>query len=314
MSPENRSFRARDVRDLAGEHHGLITTDQLEWAGVPSSTRQRWCQQDLLVRLAPHVYLLPELLDDWSHLAAVCLSSSHAVASHRAAGLLWGLDGIEVALVEVTVPHGVSLRRGVVHRSGDLADFEVVERELIPCTDPTRTLIDLGAVVDDDSLERALESALRRRLTSLPRLRWRMGQLARPGRPGPSTMRRVLDRRPPGAPPTESDLETLFLQCLRAAGVRPPVRQHRVKLPDGSWIRLDDAYLDELVFIELDGWGSHGSKQAFRRDRQRQNQAVILGWMPLRFTWADLVYEPKRVAAQVEAMLYQRRSADSRYD
>ena len=100
--------------------------------------------------------------------------------------------------------------------------------------------------------------------------------------------------------------ETLFLQCLRAAGVRPPVRQHRVKLPDGSWIRLDDAYLDELVFIELDGWGSHGSKQAFRRDRRRQNQAVILGWLPLRFTWADVVHEPERVAAEIMTVLEQR--------
>jgi very-short-patch-repair endonuclease len=60
------------------------------------------------------------------------------------------------------------------------------------------------------------------------------------------------------------------------------------------------------VFIELDGWESHGSKQAFRWDRRRQNQAVILGWLPLRFTWADVVYEPERVAAEVMTVLEQR--------
>lgn len=158
----------------------------------------------------------------------------------------------------------------------------MVEREGIPCTDPTRTLIDLGAVVVDDILERALEDALRRGLTSVSRLRWRGRQLARPGRAGPAALRRVLERRPQGAPPTESDLETQFLQCLRAAGVREPVRQHRLQLTDGTMVRLDDAYPEELLFVELDGWASHVSRTAFRQDRRRQNQVVLLGWRPLR--------------------------------
>ncbi len=309
VSTHNPDFRARDVRELAGERHGLVTVDELRGMGLRLSTIADWCRTDRLVRLAPRVYLVPALLDDRSHLAALCLSSPRSVASHRAAALLWGLDGIEVDAVDVTVPHGVSLRRGIVHRSDDLAGFEVTEREGIPCTDPTRTLIDLGAVVGDDVVERALESALRRRLTSLPRLGWRLEQVARRGRPGPPALRRVLARRPPGAPPTESELETLFLQCLRAAGVPPPVRQHRIQLPDGSWIRLDDAYPDALAFVELDGWATHGTREAFRRDRRRQNQAVIIGWKPLRFTWADVVDEPERVAAEVKAVLTRRHIA-----
>ncbi len=191
----------------------------------------------------------------------------------------------------------------LVHRSADLAEFEVVEREGIPCTNPTRTLIDLGAVVVDDILERALEDALRRGLTSVSRLRWRERQLARPGRAGPAALRRVLERRPQGAPRTESDLETQFLQCLRAAGVREPVRQHRLRLTDGTMVRLDDAYPEELLFVELDGWASHGGRTAFRQDRRRQNQVVLLGWRPLRFTWTDVVEEPERVAAEVAQAL-----------
>lgn len=303
VSSELRRFRARDVRDLAEEQHGLITTAQLAWAGVPPATCRRWCLEDVLVRLAPRVYLVPELLDDRSHLAAVCLSSPWAVASHRAAALLWGLDGIDADLVEVSVPHGVTLRRGVVHRTNDLADFEVVEREGIRCTDPTRTLLDLGGVIDEDSLERALESALRRRLTSVPRLQWRLGELSRPGRPGPAPLRRVLVRRPRGAPPTESDLETRFLQVLRAAGVLQPVRQHRVKLPDGGSVRLDFAYPDKVLFIETDGYDPHRSRRAFVRDRRRENQVVLLGWKPLRFTWVDVVHRPEQVADEVATAL-----------
>lgn len=289
------------MSDLASECHGLVTTDQLRDLGMRSATIHDWCRSGQLVRLAPRVYLVPDQLDDRSHLGAVCRSSPEAVASHRAAGELWGLDGIDVQVVEVSIPRARKQPPwGVIHRSADLADFEVVERKGIPCTDATRTLIDLGAVVGDDVVERALECALRRGLTSLPRLRWRLEALARPGRPGPPALRRVLKRRPKGAPPTESDLETLFLQCLRAAGVRQPVRQHRLRLPDGSWVRLDDAYPDELLFVELDGWAGHGSRRAFRQDRRRQNQVVLLGWRPLRLTWADVVHEPERVSAEVD--------------
>ena len=257
------------------------------------------------MRLAPRVYLVAELIDDRSYLAAVCLSSPPAVASHRAAGLLWGLDGIDADVVEVSVPHGVTLRRGVVHRTNDLAELEVVEREGVRCTDPTRTLLDLGAVIDDDSLERALESALRRGLTSLPRLRWRLEQLSRPGRSGPASLRRVMVRRSAGAPPTESELETRFLQVLRAAGIRQPVRQHRVMLPDGGSVRLDFAYPDKVLFIETDGYDPHRGRRAFVRDRRRENQVVLLGWKPLRFTWPDVTHRPEEVAAEVAAALAQ---------
>ena len=304
MRIDRSTWRYREIREVALDRHGLITAEDLRSLGVASSTTSDWCAGDVLVRLAPRVYLLPELLDDRSHLAAQCLSMPEAVASHRAAALLWDLDGIESEVVELTVPHQVQRRGGgVIHRSGDLAESEVVELAGIRCTDPTRTLVDLGAVVELDVVERALESALRRRLTSVSRLQWRLRELARPGRPGPATLRQALHRRPPRAPATESDLETLFLQSLRAAGVREPVRQHPVRLPDGSVVRLDLAYPDDMVFPELDGWATHGTREAFDRDRRRQNAIVLLGWRPLRFTWAAVVHHPDRVAAEVQAAL-----------
>jgi very-short-patch-repair endonuclease len=323
MRSEFPRFRQRDVREVALYQHGLVTLADLQALTVSSAddgaefvarsmleegqrlaaTTTEWCARGRLLRLAPRVYLLPELLDDRSHLAAACLARPGALASHRAAANLWNLDGIDVDLVEITVTRPTRSGSALVHRSADLAEFEVVEREAFPCTDPARTLIDLGAVVVDDILERALEDGLRRGLTSVSRLRWRGRQLARPGRAGPAALRRVLERRPQGAPRTESDLETQFLQCLRAAGVREPVRQHRLRLTDGTMVRLDDAYPEELLFVELDGWASHGGRTAFRQDRRRQNQVVLLGWRPLRFTWTDVVEKPERVAAEVAQAL-----------
>ena len=303
MGSPHRTSAYRQLRADAVDCHGVVTLDQLHALGIRSSTVGDWRRSGRLCRLARGVYAVPELLDRWSRLSAQCRSTPGAVASHRAAARLWALDGIDVDVVELTVPRQARRAAGLVHRSEDLADVDMAEVEAIPCTDATRTLVDLGAVVALDVVERALESALRQRLTTVPRLQWRLSCLARRGRRGPSALQAVLRRRALGAPPTDSELEIRFLQCLRAAGVEQPVRQHAVRLPGGRVVRLDDAYPEAKLFIELDGWMAHRSKQAFGHDRRRQNEVVLLGWQPLRFTWADVVGDPDRVAGEVATML-----------
>jgi hypothetical protein len=235
------------------------------------------------------------------------LAYPSAVASHRAAGAAWVLDAIEPGTTELLIPPALDLRRPLVHRTEDLLPFEIVERKGLRVTDPTRTLCDLGAVVDLDTLERATESALRRGLTSIPRLTWRSTSLARQGKAGPPALRAVLARRPGGAAPTESDLETRYLQCLRAHGVPQPIRQFPVDLPDGTRVRLDGAWPDAMVFVELDGWDKHRSRPAFVHDRRRQNRVVVaLGWRPLRYVWEDVVGDPAATAAETYAALASR--------
>ena len=249
------------------------------------------------MRLAPRTYLVPHLLDDLSHLQAVQLAYPHSVASHRAAAHLWRLDGIDGFALDVTVPYGAKPRLGVAHRNTDLAPFEIVDVDGFRVTDPTRTLCDLGAKCSVHALERATESGLRRGLTSIPRLDWRCAQLAKPGRKGPRQLRMVLGQRPPGAPPTESDLETLYGQCLRDYDVPQPVRQYLVVVEGLVVARLDGAFPWAKVFTELDGYHWHRSKEAFQRDRTRQNGVVVaLGWRPLRFTWDDVTQRREWVA------------------
>jgi very-short-patch-repair endonuclease len=122
-------------------------------------------------------------------------------------------------------------------------------------------------VVEDDVLERALESALRR----------------------------VLDRRPPAAAATDSELETRFLQLVRDAGLPQPQRQYEVRDGTGFIARIDFAYRDRRLAIELDGFGPHADR--VERDRTRQNPLVLLGWTILRLTWADVVEGPASVVS-----------------
>jgi very-short-patch-repair endonuclease len=67
--------------------------------------------------------------------------------------------------------------------------------------------------------------------------------------------------------------------------------------------RLDFAYVSARVFIEIDGFEAHGTPRALQRDLTRQDELVVLGWRPLRFTRDDLLRRPEWVVAQIAAVL-----------
>ena len=55
--------------------------------------------------------------------------------------------------------------------------------------------------------------------------------------------------------------------------------------------------------MELDGWTDHKERAAAARDRDKTNRLQAAGYVVLRFMHGDLVAEPGRVAATVQAVL-----------
>ncbi len=103
--------------------------------------------------------------------------------------------------------------------------------------------------------EQALESALHKKLTTVDELVSALPALGRARTPGTVRIRRVLDRRPVGALPTESLLETLMVQLAREVdGLADPTRQHCVYDSHGLFVaRVDLCWLPLGLFLELDG-------------------------------------------------------------
>lgn len=66
---------------------------------------------------------------------------------------------------------------------------------------------------------------------------------------------------------------------------------------------MDVAYLEFRLVIELDGFGSHGTREAFQSDRERDRKLVAAGWRIVRFTWADIQERPERAVAELRALL-----------
>jgi very-short-patch-repair endonuclease len=93
-----------------------------------------------------------------------------------------------------------------------------------------------------------------------------------------------------------------MIQLLRAVDVPDPARQ----FPVGDNIRLDLAFPDAGLFIEIDGRTSHDRPEALLYDRHRQNAVVAhLGWNPLRYTWDDITSRPGWTARDVERCYHQ---------
>jgi hypothetical protein len=220
--------------------------------------------------------------------------------SHRAAAAYWELAGIEHGLIEITCersqrpPAGIKLH---VLPAVPMCDVDTLRG--IPVTNVSRTLLDLAGVVPEESVEIALDDALVRRLTSIARLRWRIDELCKKGRPGCRILRSLLEVRGPGMAVPESVLETKFRRLLRKAGLPSPVLQHPYGGPGRAQGWLDFSYPDKRIVMELDGRRWHFSRITAKRDVRKANSLNIRGWTVLRFTWEDVVNEGPWVVQQV---------------
>jgi very-short-patch-repair endonuclease len=73
---------------------------------------------------------------------------------------------------------------------------------------------------------------------------------------------------------------------------------------DGRVIAVVDVlFMAARLVIELDGYRAHSSREAFARDRRRQNALVAAGYTVLRVTWADVTERPEATVAQIREVL-----------
>jgi hypothetical protein len=122
------------------------------------------------------------------------------------------------------------------------------------------------------------------------------------GRDGCGPLRRQLERYfgIEGIP--DSTLEQLFLDDLIDAGVETPVCQHPVPGPNGAVYRLDFAFPEHLLDVEIDG-PRHRRPEVAARDRRRDAFLRSLGWEVLRFDEEQVTFSPASSVAAVRRAL-----------
>jgi very-short-patch-repair endonuclease len=297
----------RRVAETAAEHHAVIGREEAVACGMAGTTLSRRVEEGRLERLHPGVYGIAGVPVSWTRLLfAACVAAGRGgTASHRAAGLLWGLlEGEQPLEVSVPVNRAPRLHNVAVHRSTDLVPEHITRRRGIPVTKPLRTMVDLGAVLGPEEVEAALDRGLVARRFTVADVESFLDQLARSGRSGCGVLRRVLDDRALGDERPDGLLEPRMARLLRDASLPPAEFQHRVRDADGRLIaRVDFAYPAHRLAIEVDGWSVHASPRAHQADLERQNALVAAGWTVLRFTWHDVVRRPTWVARVLREFL-----------
>jgi hypothetical protein len=288
---------------LAAAQHGLVALEQVRLLGLSDSAVRKRVASGRLHRIHRGVYAVgrPGLAAPGRWLAAVMACGPGAALSHRSAAALLGLMRGDPRAPDVTTRNrsGRTLDGVTAHCDPRLSPDDLTAVAGIPCTTVPRTLLDLAASVDRQTLERAVEQAEVLRLFDGRALARVLADAN--GRHGGSRLRAVLAAA--GDPTmTRSELERRFLALCRGAGLPYPGVNRWISL-DGGGVEGDFVWAAERLVVETDGHGSHGTRRAFERDRRRDQRLVRAGWRVVRFTWRQVVEEPDEVAWTLAALV-----------
>jgi hypothetical protein len=295
-----------ELSAIARRRHAVLTLADATSVGATDQHLRRAAERGELERTHPGIYRIAGAPRTARQrlLLAVLAGGTGALASHRSAAVLHHLDGSTWGVPEIVTPRHLRSQVGTVrcHESTDLhlADPTVIDG--IPCTGVVRTLVDLGAVVRPERLQQAIDDAIRRRLCTWEDLLHGLARHSRRGRRGVGPLRAILEECYGGVVP-DSRFNRLVERLLVDSGM-PPVVEHEVVTAAGRFVaRLDLAFPDRRVGLELDSRRHHLTAAAFEADRPRQNELELLGWTVLRYTWRHYLQTPGRIVSDVDAAL-----------
>ncbi len=300
--------RIERLNRLATQQHGAFSRRQARTIGLTKRgldngiARGRWQPLSAQVLRMAGVADSPLLRAS----AAVLDAGPEAVLSHTSAACLHQLPGFPVAPVHVVRTHGKALHHGVlavVHRTGKLPPSHVREVAGISVTSVARTLFDLGAVVHPGRVERAVDTALARKLVAYEELAAVLADLAASGRPGVRALRVALVGRSPTEAPPASELERRFRDLLCRHGLPQPDRQVVLGGHDEVAGRVDCYFREARLVVELDGRAYHSALLDRMEDGRRDLVLLGSGRRVLRLTWQHVVEQPLEVVTALREVL-----------
>lgn len=285
---------------------GVFTTEDVRRWDVSPAALTRAINKGRLQRVFLGVYVVVGASTTWWTHARAAVAWSNGALSHLSAAFALGLIERPPAELDVVgkaarrAPSGARVR---YHRSPHTGPPHVVRVRGIPVTAAARTLLDIGSLVSEEVLERALEEALRRGLVSMARLEWQLRTEGRRGREGVAAVRELLRKRGAQSAPTESTLETRVARWFRSTCLPAPVRQYRVVEGQRFIARIDFAYPASRVAVEAKSYRWHAGRREWLRDEDRRRDLRDLGWTVLEVTDEDISNRGAKLEEEIAGLL-----------
>ena len=286
----------RAIARVAGRQDNVIALEHLLKAGLGEDAVAQRVKGGSMQRLHRGIFLLGAAPPTQMARAraAVMACREGAVLSHRSAAELFRLLPETGGEVDVTVVgRNPGFHPGIrLHRPRALARHDVTSVRRIPVTSIARTICDLAATEPSRVVEAAFQEALYRDIVSPDRL---AQVLARePRRKGAPVIRALLE----DPRMTRSERERALLRLIDQAQLPRPLTNVRLHgyLADAYWPA-------EGLVIEFDGWQGHGHRNAFERDRKRDQVLLANGLRPMRVTDRHLKHESVALVARIAQSL-----------
>jgi very-short-patch-repair endonuclease len=209
--------------------------------------------------------------------------------SHDSAAALWRIRAKQPGPIDISLPRPRDARHDGIrtHRRSRLGEDEVTVTYGIPVTTPVLTIFDIAPALTESELEREINEADKLDLVHPEPLREAAAHRAGEGA---AIVRKLLDKKTFLL--TDSELERLFIPIAAAAELERPETRATV-----NGHRVDFFFRELGLVVETDGGRFHRTPFQQTADRVRDQTHTAAGLTVLRFTHAQVRYEPAYVAS-----------------
>ena len=289
-----------EIAEWLADHDGVVTAVQARTLGLSADQVQGRLRRKEWVPITKGIYRSACHPFGEAALVRGAVLAYRGVADRATAAWWHGLvDELATPLtISVGCRSGVDLvpRCPVKVRRRTFAAEDLTEWRGLRVTGKPLTV--LLAAADQKHGARLIDRALQTEAVTLDELNDALDRNA--GRTGLKAARKWLAI---ASDDSESFAERLFVKLLRQEQITGWVQQ----LPFEFW-KLDFAWPEEKLSVEIDGWAFHNQLDRFRSDRRKGNALEAAGWCRLTFTWHDLVEDPIGCMERVAAALAERRA------
>jgi very-short-patch-repair endonuclease len=291
------------VAKIVRTQAGVVSRDQALNAGLSKRQVQHRLRTGRWVSLLPGIHLLNSAQVTWTTWAwAGTLSGGEGcvlVGGSAAALRTWSPQEWPIT---VAVPPGRRMRwpsSRLLSCRLEVPPSDVVRVNGLPVTSRVRTAVDIAHLMPLQSAQQLLDRILVLGVVDLDGLAAAVEPSRRHGsRQARRLLRSAGDR-------AASEAERMAQVLLRSAGLDGFVANFPTEVA-GRPIKIDLAFVQERVAIEVKGWAFHSLPDRGRSDAEREADLQLAGWLVITVTWFDLVSRPDYVVDRVRDAIARR--------